>query len=583
MKKQLLLLVMTLLPMVAMADPVEIDGIYYNLVSKAKQAEVTSKPSGKYFGSVNIPSVVSYNGEEYSVTSIGEKAFYNCSGLTSVTIPNSVTSIGDRAFAYCSSLTSVHIIDIAAWCNISFGDYYSNPLSYAHHLYMNGSEITDLVIPNSVTSIGNRAFSGCSGLTSVNIPNSVTSIGDAAFQDCSGLTSITIPNSVTSIGSYAFDNCSGLTSVHITDIEAWCNISFGSGNSNPLYYAHHLYMNGSEITDLVIPNSVTSIGYWAFSGCSGLTSVTIGNSVTSIGDYAFSGCTGLTSVTIGNSVTSIGNSAFYGCSGLTSVTIPNSVTSIGYEAFYNCTSLTSVTIGSGIKSIGSSAFANCKNLEDVYCYAESVPQTNADAFYGSYIDYATLHVPDASVNAYKQAEPWKNFKAIVGIEGGGTPDPQKCEKPTISYKNGQLMFASATEGVEFISEITDNDIKKYYEATVTLTVTYNISVYATKTGYDNSDVAYATLCWIDVDPKTEGITDGVAQVPSQAVLIQSEGGILTVRGIDDGTQVSIYGIDGTEAGSAIGRNGEALIGTNLKPGSVAIVKIGKKSVKVITR
>jgi hypothetical protein len=145
------------------------------------------------------------------------------------------------------------------------------------------------------------------------------------------------------------------------------------------------------------------------------------------------------------------------------------------------------------------------------------------------------------------------------------------------------MFASATEGVEFISEITDNDIKKYYEATVTLTVTYNISVYATKTGYDNSDVAYATLCWIDADPKTEGITDGVAQVPSQAVLIQSEGGILTVRGIDDGTQVSIYGIDGTEAGSAIGRYGEALIGTNLKPGSVAIVKIGEKSVKVVVK
>ena len=618
---------MMLLPMVAMADPVEIDGIYYNLISKGNThgAEVTYKPFGEhYYGSIVIPSVVTYNGEEYSVTSIGDGTFANCSGLTSVTIPNSVTSIGDSAFGDCTGLTSVtignsvtSIGDRAFWgCSgLTSVTIPNSVTSIGDGAFSSCYGLTSVTIPNSVTSIGNFAFSycpqiativvesgnsvydsrdgcnaiistndntliagcknaiipisvtsigmgafrGCSGLTSVTIPNSVTSIGGSAFQDCSGLTSVTIgnsvtsigsstfsgcrgltsvtiPNSVTSIGGYAFYNCSGLTSVHITDIAAWCNISFGDDVSNPLSYAHHLYMNGSEITDLVIPNSVTSIGIYAFRDCSGLTSVTI----------------------------------------------PNSVTSIGGDAFISCTSLTSVTIGSGISSIGKWAFAFCKNLTDVYCYAESVPQTDAGDFYGSNIEYATLHVPDASVNAYKQAEPWKNFKSIVGI-GGGTPDPQKCEKPTISYKNGQLMFASATEGVEFISEITDNDIKKYYEATVTLTVTYNISVYATKTGYDNSDVAYATLCWIDTDPKTEGITDGVAQVPSQAVLIQSEGGILTVRGIDDGTQVSIYGIDGTEAGSAIGRNGEALIGTNLKPGSVAIVKIGKKSVKVITR
>ena len=317
-----------------------------------------------------------------SVTRIGDEAFWGCTGLTSVTIGNSVTSIGDGAFAYCSGLTSVHISDIAAWCAISFGEYDANPLFYAHNLYLNGELVTDLVIPNSVKSIGSRAFEDCTGLTSVTIPNSVTSIGEDAFYDvpnivysgyatgspwgarsingyvdgylvysdnaktnllaCSSAATgdITIPNSVTSIGERAFAYCFGLTSVHISDIAAWCAISFGDDDANPLSYAHNLYLNGELVTDLVIPNSVTSIGDYAFYYCTGLTSVTIPNSVTSIGDGAFSGCTSLTSVTIPNSVTSIGYEAFLSCSGLTSVTIPNSVTSIGEAAFYYCSGLT---------------------------------------------------------------------------------------------------------------------------------------------------------------------------------------------------------------------------------------------------
>ena len=222
------LAVLLSLPMLAVE--VEIDGINYDLVAESKQATVIAKSSGKYSGEVVIPESVEFKGISHSVTSIGSSAFWSCSGLTSVTIPNSVTSIGERAFQNCYSLTSVHISDIAAWCNIDFAESYSNPLDYAHHLYLNGEEVKDLVIPNSVTSIGDYAFYDCSGLTSVTISNSVESIGDRAFYYCSGLTSVTIPNSVTSIGGDAFYGCSGLTSV-------------------------------------TIPNSVTSIGEYTFSSC----------------------------------------------------------------------------------------------------------------------------------------------------------------------------------------------------------------------------------------------------------------------------------------------------------------------------
>ena len=601
MKKQLLLLVAILLPMVASADPVEINGIYYNLVTKARQAEVTSNPnyyeSGgiiftyTYSGNIVIPETINYNNITYSVTSIGSAAFGGGS-ITTVTIPNSVTSIGSSAFAYCSSLTSV-------------------------------------TIPNSVTSIGNYTFKNCSSLTSITIPNSVTSIGDCAFEGCTGLTSVTIPNSVTSIGSNAFAYCSSLEKVIVPDIAAWCGIKFDTNNANPLYYAKHLYSDeNTEIKDLVIPNSVTSIGNDAFRGCTGLTSVNIGNSVTHIGNYAFWYCSGLTSVTIPNSVTSIGNNAFqncssltsitipnsvtsidnaafrdcsgltsvtignsvtnisqeafFSCTGLTSVTLPNSVTSIGDYAFKACTGLTSVNIGSGIKTIGSQAFAKCSDLTDVFCYAEKVPNTNNNAYNESYIDYATLHVPASSVNAYNAVDPWKNFKNVVALEGE-TPTAKKCEKPTINYQNGKLTFASNTEGATCQYSITDSDIKSGSGDEVQLTATYNISVYATKAGYDNSDVATATLCWIDVEPKTEGINNSITQVPAKAVLIQAAGGAINVQGCDDGERIGVYSINGSQVGTAISQNGAATVNTTLQSGSVAIIKVGQKSIKVMMK
>ena len=241
----------------------------------------------------------------------------------------------------------------------AMADYSNNSES---PFYQRRSSIKSVVMEDGLIRIGNYAFYNCSKLTSVSIPESVTSIGTAAFSSCTGLTSVSIPESVTNLGPGAFSSCSSLTGVHISDLAAWCGIEFENYAANPLICAKHLYLNGTEITELVIPESVTDISDYAFRGWSSLKSVSFPGNMTSIGTSAFYDCTGLTDLTIPANVTTIGNYAFEGCSRLTSVTISAGVTKIGYEAFSGCSRLTSLTIPASVTKIGGSAFSGCSRL-----------------------------------------------------------------------------------------------------------------------------------------------------------------------------------------------------------------------------
>ena len=309
---------------------------------------LTSINAGTFFFCFRLTEIVIPD----NITSIGDLAFYNCSSLTRVVIPSSIDSIGDEAFRGCENL-NVYISDIGSWCNISFYDEMSNPLHEAQNLYLNDKLITELAIPESVSSIGKFAFFGYANLTSISISNSVTSIGDSAFSNCSSLTSITIPDSVTSIGNSAFED-----TAYYNDSNHW--------EKDGLYINNHLIKAIAYSSEYVIRNGTITIADYAFYNCDNLVSIFIPNSVNTIGNCAFFYCDNLTSIAIPNSVTSIGSSAFSDCTSLTRLTIPNSVVSIGFAAFARCDSLTSVVIGNGVTNIESGAFYKCDKLKDVY-------------------------------------------------------------------------------------------------------------------------------------------------------------------------------------------------------------------------
>ena len=415
----------------------------------------------------------------------------------------------------------------------------------------NGKYSGDIVVPEkvkssdgveySVTSFGDKCFSGCSGLTSITIPSSVTSLGNSCFSKCSGLTSITIPSSVTSLGEDCFWGCSGLTSI-------------------------------------TIPSSVTSLGDACFGGgCSGLTSITIPSSVTSLGKSCFNSCRGLTSITIPSSVTSLGDGCFYSCSGLTSITIPSSVTSLGKCCFFECSGLTSITIPSSVTSLGEYCFTNCRGLETVY-FKGKVPKL---IYYSGPVIPTTciIKVPSEYLQDYKDAF-GKDYKYIYAWNSHESGDEEKpvsqCSTPSISYEAGELKFACETAGAKYHYTISDKDMAMdalSEDGKVSLTAAYNISVYATADGYTASEKAEATLYWINANQETTNIN----LAKTRGIMATAHDGIVSISGLDNGEVVMFYAANGKLLGSSPAVGGVASCAVSEK---MVIAKIGMNTIKV---
>ena len=351
MKKLLFIFVTVLLPMVANADAVEINGIYYTFNKGNKTAEVTINPND-YSGHIAIPESVTYNNEEYIIRTIGREAFAYCpnlisvnisnsvtriepwafafSNIVSVTLPNSINYIGESTFIYCKKLKEIRIPDSVK--------------EIANGTFQGCISLDNVIFPHNLIEIGSYAFDGCENITFLDLPNSTRDIKTSAFSFCKKLSHITFPKYIKNVGAQAFWNCESLEAVYISDINSWFDISFEGSDANPLNNAHHLYLNDEEIKDLIIPDGIIEIGDFLFTGCTSLVSIVFNERLSKIGVRAFWECTGIKSLIFNDKLTSIGEGAFWGCSSLASVRIGKNVNTIGKIAFGYCPLLSNVYI-----------------------------------------------------------------------------------------------------------------------------------------------------------------------------------------------------------------------------------------------
>lgn len=432
MKKSILLFLL-LFPTFVRAQEAEIDGLWYNFVGTEAQVTTLWPTYYSEMGSVVIPATVTFEGQEYRVTSIANNTFSTCSGLTSITIPEGVTTIGSKAFTNCDDLRSITLP--------------SNLTSLGSEAFSYCPKLTDIPLPAGLTSIEEGTFNYCTGLKRVVIPDGVTSIGDKAFTWCSSLTSLTIGTGLSTIGSGAFSCCSNLESIRVAEGNPFfdsrdnCNAIIATAQQQLVYGCQntvvpngvtsirdYAFANCKHLRSIVLPQSLTHIGAWAFNACSELTSVSLPSGLTTLGDHAFTSCSHLTDIVLPRTLTSIGDGTFRSCSWLKNIAIPEGVKTIGQEAFFSCTSLSTVVLPSSLESLGAHAFRD-SYLNEVYCLSATPPATAYWTFENSCCETAVLYVPASSTGSYQSAAGWSRFGKILAIETSSV-SPTVAASPT---------------------------------------------------------------------------------------------------------------------------------------------------------
>ncbi len=558
---------MFLIPMQTIfAYDFEVDGLYYNLVNNTYEEMYVSVTTGdhKYSGNIIIPDSIMYKGKTLKVKDIDERAFNNCIDLTSIRFNHLIKYINSGTFLGCTKLKN-------------------------------------LIIPPTISIIYNYAFYGCTNLKNLTFEDSDSPLrfgtngayGPSSVFDCKPeyLYMGRVLGKPELGKGYDLDNTelkSLIIGNKIKTLSGFC---------------------GAQIRKLSIPPSVTYIGKGAFKDCDKLEYVLFEDGTDIIkcdrayikeyhndgGGYLIDEATfvdcPIKEVYIGRPMTrrDASNTLTYPFVGTSVEKVVISQRLSSLCEFTNCKSLKEIDIPASVTEITS--FVGCSSLTKIKCRAVNPPLMDpwqtSNVFDTDFYLHGTLYVPIESIDLYKNTKIWGEFWEIKGFTDDGSEiETKKCAKPTINYLNGKLIFDCATEGSTCQSTIADSDISSYSVNEVQLGVTYNIRVYATKPGYENSEVATATLCWIDQLPDMKGIAedeDIVTEVKATPVLIQSEDGTIYVKGGEDGTKVSVYEVNGRQVGSMVSYNGKANIRTNMQSGSTAIVKIADRSLKVLIK